>query len=58
MSPFYQKLDPVHLNADGKWYFWDETWSFEEGPHETEAEAKVALERYCNEQLGCEFKEK
>lgn len=43
--------DPVHQNTDGKWYFWDETWSFEAGPYETEAEAIRALDKYCEEQL-------
>jgi len=52
MSPQCRKHDPVHRNANGKWYFWDETWSFEEGPHETEAEAREALETYCKEQLN------
>jgi len=37
--------DPVHFR-EGKWWFWDETWANEIGPHTTEAEARVALDRY------------
>lgn len=35
------------------WYFYDETWSDWYGPHVTEAEARLALESYCREVLGC-----
>lgn len=38
--------DVIHQKEDGKWYFWDETWSFEEGPHETRPECKKALALY------------
>ncbi len=38
--------DPVHQNEDGKWYFWDECWAFEEGPFDTEQDARKALEQY------------
>ena len=51
MSSQCRKYDPVHQGVDGKWYFWDEIWSQEQGPHETEAEAREALEVYCIEQL-------
>lgn len=51
MSPQCRKHDPVHQGEDGKWYFWDETWSFEEGPYETEVEAREALDIYCAKQL-------
>lgn len=51
MSPQRGKYDPIHQNADGKWYFWDEVWSSEEGPYETETEAIEALDVYYTEQL-------
>ncbi len=44
-------MDPIHQDKDGKWYFWDECWSFEEGPYDTEQEAEVELKRYCKECL-------
>lgn len=44
--------DPIHQGENNKWFFWDETWSFEEGPYETEAEARTALDVYWKEQLG------
>jgi len=46
--------DPIHQNVNGKWYFYDETWSFEEGPYETREDAERALDRYAREQLGYE----
>lgn len=39
--------DPVHKHEDGKWYFWDETWSDEIGPFADEDEARRQLELYC-----------
>lgn len=38
--------DPVHQNENNKWYFWDEVWAFEEGPYDTEREAREALGEY------------
>ena len=43
--------DPVQ-KRDGKWYWWDETWSEETGPYNTYVEAEVDCTRYCLEQLG------
>ena len=40
-----REQDPVHRRK-GKWWFWDETWANEIGPHDTEEEARVALNRY------------
>ena len=34
------------------WYFWDETWAFEEGPFLTRKRAERALERYVKEFLN------
>ena len=41
----------IHKNLDGKWYYWDETWSFEEGPFDSEEIAKENLNSYCKEIL-------
>lgn len=38
-NPLYEK--------DGKWYFWDETWSNSYGPFDTEDIAKDKLKNYC-----------
>ncbi len=43
-------VDPVH-EVKGKWYFWDETWSFEEGPYNTEQECRDALDKYAKDCL-------
>lgn len=39
--------DPVFRNPDnGKWYFWNETWSDESLPYETEEDCRADLKRY------------
>jgi hypothetical protein len=39
--------NPVHQHSDGKWYFQQEDPSlFDEGPFDTELQAKEALRRY------------
>ena len=38
--------NPIHQNADGKWYFWDEIWVDEIGPYETREEANTAINEY------------
>ena len=43
--------DPVH-EEDGKWYFWDETWSERHGPYNTEEEARAAIKDYIDNYLG------
>jgi len=49
-------MNPIHQNEDGKWYFWNETWAFEEGPFETKLKAENALNEYCREYLNLEDK--
>jgi len=44
--------DVVHKGEDGKWYYWDETWSFEEGPYESREKCLEALYKYWKECLG------
>lgn len=43
--------DPLHMH-EGKWWFWDETWSHRCGEFHTRAGAKKALDLYCREVLG------
>lgn len=43
--------DPLHIH-EGKWWFWDETWSERHGPYLTRTGAKHALDKYCREVLG------
>lgn len=39
--------DPVYRSPiDGRWYFWDETWSDPLGPFKTESEARERLREY------------
>ena len=41
----------IHQNKDGKWYFWDEIWSYEYGPYDTHKECAKALRNYCDRYL-------
>jgi len=43
---------PIHQNEMGKWFFWIETWADEEGPYDTEEQAREAFQRYCKEEFG------
>jgi hypothetical protein len=36
----------VHVHRDSMWFFWDETWSNELGPYNTQAEAEEACIQY------------
>lgn len=41
-------MDPVFKDEkDGKWYFWNETWSDPLGPYDTKEEAHREFRRYC-----------
>jgi len=42
--------DPVNTE-DGKWYFWDETWTHNYGPFDTEQLCEEQLKKY-SEYLG------
>jgi hypothetical protein len=44
-------LNPIE-EIDGKWFFWDETWSNTHGPYENAVEANLALLEYCHTMLG------
>jgi hypothetical protein len=39
--------NPLHEHRDGTWWFYEETWVFENGPFPTFEEAEAALEAYC-----------
>jgi len=41
-----EPVNPIHQNADGKWYFWDEIWVNEIGPYDTREEANTAINEY------------
>ena len=49
--------DPIHKNADGTWWFWDEVWAFEIGPYSSEHEARKSLDEYVEKYLGGSEKE-
>jgi len=34
---------------DGKWYFWNDTWSLMIGPYKTRKEACIGFKKYCEE---------
>jgi hypothetical protein len=39
--------NPLHQHTDGGWWFYEETWSMESGPFETEELGHTALVDYC-----------
>ena len=41
-----QRTPIIHMK-DKQWYFWDETWTYEHGPYNTELECQTALRDYC-----------
>jgi hypothetical protein len=43
--------NPLHEHADGTFWYYDETWAFENGPFDTRVEANASLESYCKEIL-------
>jgi len=43
--------EPVHQDKDGKWYFFEETWAFRQGPFKTEKETREAFNHYCMTEL-------
>ena len=45
-------MDSVHQKENGKWAFWDESWSYEFGDFNTQREAQYELDRYSKEYLG------
>lgn len=47
----YQDGGPLHQHADGTWWFYENTWTLERGPFETEAIGYAELQAYCEEYL-------
>ena len=43
---------PLHEHADGTWWFYEETWAFENGPFESWEDGDNALEAYCRTVLA------
>lgn len=41
--------NPLHEHVDGTFWYYDETWAFENGPFDTRIEANASLESYCKE---------
>lgn len=39
--------NPLHEHTDGTWWFYEETWAFENGPYLTYEDGYDALEGYC-----------
>lgn len=39
--------NPLEQRSDGKWIFWNETWSDMSKPYDTYEEAKASLDEYC-----------
>lgn len=44
--PEEEWASPIHQNTDGKWYFWDESWSHESAPYNTQEACQNALDKY------------
>jgi len=42
----------IIFEEGGKWWFWDEVWCNALGPFDTEAQAKIGLEIYCEDLNG------
>lgn len=39
--------DPAFRDPQtGEWWFWDETWCYEQGPFDTEEECRASLAEY------------
>jgi len=41
--------EPVHLDEDGSWYFWNETWSDKHGPYDSKETAITEMHKYSRE---------
>lgn len=43
---------PLHQHPDGTWWWYEETWTLESGPYDSEAVGRGALEDYCKNVLA------
>uniref|UniRef100_A0A6M3M1Y3 Uncharacterized protein n=1 Tax=viral metagenome TaxID=1070528 RepID=A0A6M3M1Y3_9ZZZZ len=41
-----EQRDPVHMDPDGQWYFYNETWDGRYGPYPTPDEARAQMKGY------------
>lgn len=41
--------DPLHQHDDGTWWFYEETWTLENGPFDAKEDAYEVLKAYCLE---------
>ena len=46
MNTVTEPRDPVHMDPDGQWYFYDETWANRYGPYPGPDEARSGLQEY------------
>jgi hypothetical protein len=44
-------MGPLHQHSDGSFWYYDETWSFENGPFENSITAEDSLMAYCQDVL-------
>ncbi len=58
-AEFTESTNPeiIHQHEDGSWWFWDESWSNENGPFSTEDICQTALDEYCEKVLGIPLSE-
>lgn len=48
----YSEGGPLHQHTDGSWWYYDETWTYENGPFETEEAGADSLQEYCETVLA------
>ncbi len=48
----YTEGGPLHQHADSTWWYYDETWAFENGPFETQELGADSLQEYCETVLA------
>lgn len=46
MNTVTEPRDPVHMDPDGQWYFYDETWARRYGPYPGPNEARSGMQEY------------
>ena len=46
MNTVTEPRDPVHMDPDGQWYFYDETWARRYGPYLGPNEARSGMQEY------------
>lgn len=41
-----ESKNPIYKDRNGKYYFWDETWTTSFGPYQTKEKAEKELDKY------------